>query len=86
MSIITTILLAVSLFLCGTIAGMSLVHKMYEKTIDEQQDLIETQEQNNSRILCENIRLYGILEEIQGMSDYTSGKHIKDFIEKKDTR
>ena len=41
MQILTIIMLAISLFLAGTIAGMNLVDKMYRKTIESTARLID---------------------------------------------
>lgn len=82
MSILSIILLAISLFLAGTIAGMSLMQKIYEKAIDEQQNLIDVQEENNIRILDVNKKYGNILSSVLAMSDYASGKYIKQQIKK----
>lgn len=82
MQILTIIMLAISLFLAGTIAGMNLIQKICDKTVDEQQELIKLQAENNIRILNVNKKYGNILKGIQNMSDYASCKHIKEYIEK----
>lgn len=79
---ITTILMALVLFLCGVLSGMALVHKMYKKTIQEKQDVIDIQEENNIRILDVNQKYKDIIFYVLTMSDYASGKYIKEYIEK----
>ena len=87
--VITFILIALIWFLNGILVGTIRVKKLYEETMDAQQEVIgkqkralEQQVDNNVAILKENIKLSNIITNIQKMSDYASCEHIKQYIKK----
>lgn len=82
MQILVSILLVFSLILCGVIIGMNLVHKMYEKTINEQQDLISEYKELTETLKDRNSELAGIITDVLNENDYASASYIKEQIKK----
>lgn len=79
---VITFLITFGVYLCGVLAGMALVHKMYKNTMEEQQDTIESQEKNNIRISDQNIRLSNVINDVLNENDYASAEYIKNKIKK----
>lgn len=82
MQILTIIMLAISLFLCGTIAGMNLVDKMYRKTIESTARLIDEYEEMTEKLKDSNIGLTQIITDVLNENDYASAEYIKNKIKK----
>lgn len=83
LEIIGDILLAINLILCGVLIGMNLTRKMFEETINEQQELIDIQHRNDIRILDVNIKYSNIIDDVLNENDYASAEYIKNKIKKK---
>ncbi len=82
LEIIGDILLAINLILCGVLIGMNLTRKMFEETINEQQELIDIQHRNDIRILDVNIKYSNIIDDVLNENDYASAEYIKNKIKK----
>lgn len=80
MQILTIIMLAISLFLAGTIAGMNLVDKMYRKTIESTARLIDEYEEMTEELKDLNAGLTQIINLIFSRNDYESLEHLKKWL------
>lgn len=78
--ILISIMLVASVFLCGTIAGMNLVDKMYRKTIEDTARLIDEYDEMNEKLKDSNIGLTQIITGVLNENDYASAKYIKNKI------